>query len=242
MKKYTLFVMSLFFMKFGQVYANEQTNIEQDQVEISKQVKPLLFGYSSCPYCVKVFLFLQSQGLVDAVTFVDASVSENADRLKMISGKTQVPYLVDSVENVSMPESDDIIAYFMKKYDISYAPVASYAVTMQKQDSQKSYNPKTFIQDVTKYKKPVIILISTTWCPPCQIFKPIFLKVAQQYAKECEFILVDGDANIEIVQQLNIPGYPSVVGFKNGKKMNFEDRNYRSEKGFIDLVKKLIEK
>ena len=137
-----------------------------------------------------------------------------------------------------MAESDDIIAYLMKKYDIAYAEPISIAKVSNDDQMQKSYNPKTFLSDIQKTNKPVVILVSTTWCSPCKVFKPIFLQVAQKYADLCEFICVDGNANCEILQQLGIRSYPTVVCFKDGKQINPE--NYRSQQGLTQLVQQLV--
>src|SRR3990167_9242529 len=91
-------------------------DLMQQKHELVMHNKPLLFGYMQCPYCVKVIQFLHSQNLLQNIDFIDSNVPENRELLLKISGKTQVPYLVDQEMNVAMPESDDIIAHFMKKY------------------------------------------------------------------------------------------------------------------------------
>lgn len=214
--------------------------LEQVMQDQKCKSKIQLFGYDQCFYCQKVIGFLVGQQkILDAVDIelVNVREPENLAILQSIAGKTQVPYLVDCDANVAMAESDDIISYLMKKYDIEYSKPISVAQTFQASQSQNSYNPATFVSDMQKYTKPVIILISTTWCPPCKLFKPIFLQTAQEYADQCEFICVDGDANYEILQQLGITCFPSIVCFKNGQQLNPE--NYRSKEGLVDLIVKL---
>ena len=54
----------------------------------------------------------------------------------------------------------------------------------------------------------------------------------------CEFIIVDGDANREIVTQLGVRSYPTVACYKNGKAIDAQ--NYRSEQGLTHLVQSLL--
>lgn len=225
--------------------ASEQIQVEglsiEQPVHVTEQ-KIQIFGYVQCPYFAKVAYFVQSQNLLDEIEFVDVSLLEHAAQLRSISGKTQVPYLVDAAAGIKMHESDDIIAYLMKKYEIVYAKPAPVIKNLQDDQvsTQKSYDPKTFLSDIQQSSKPVVMLVSTTWCPPCKVFKPIFLQVAQKYADVCDFICVDGDANYEILIQLGIRSYPTIVCFKEGKQINPQD--YRSQEGLTQLVQQLVKK
>ena len=231
-------LMSLYAGQFHDTKLIQETIMREPGMQAGLQQKIKLFMYDGCPYCVKVHLFLESQNLLHHVEFVDAGLSENRELLKLISGRTQAPYLVDADAGVKMAESNDIIQYFAKKYTIQFAVPASITATLhQETHDQKSYNPATFISQVCTSKKPVIILVSTTWCPPCQQFKPIFLQVAQEFADQCDFICVDGDANRAIVQELGVTGYPTVVCYKNGQQIN--PKNYRSKAGLIKLIGQL---
>ena len=106
-------------------------------------------------------------------------------------------------------------------------------------DDNKIYNTTTFLDDVQKAEKPVIILVATHWCPPCKQFKPIFKQVAQSMKDFCEFIIVDGDTNQEILQQLQIRCYPTLICYKNGVRI--DPINYRSKKELLKLIESLLE-
>ncbi len=68
-----------------------------------------LYILPMCPYCRKVLAFLDENN-IEYVTY-DINESQNEKNLIQLGGKSQVPYLVDSENNVQMYESDDIIAY-----------------------------------------------------------------------------------------------------------------------------------
>ncbi|MBP6869569.1 glutathione S-transferase N-terminal domain-containing protein [Candidatus Babeliales bacterium] len=242
-----------------QVSENEimQKVDESHQAEIVEKAKVQLFMYQGCSYCVHVYSFLQSKNLLDQVEIIYLDSSEKIHLLKSISGRTQAPYIVDAAAGVSMAESLDIIEYFKKKYvvesDLStqamlqvetpatdHLKIADENCKAKSNQYPKSYNPKTFISEMQAFKKPVIILISTTWCPPCKVFKPIFLQVAQEFADQCEFICLDGDLNGSIVETLGVQCYPTVVCFKNGQQIN--PKNYRTKSGLFDLVSILLKK
>lgn len=228
------------------LYADQQDQTKKDDVVMKQDAestpevvasKIQLFMYKDCFYCVKVKLFLEKYNLVDKVEFIDADIVGNKDLLRTISGKTQAPYLVDKDANVKMAESEDIIKYLAEKFKI-----ADYKETRKPlsnlDNGEKQHDPDTFLAHVCAASKPVVILVSTTWCPPCKVFKPIFIEIAKEMADQFEFILVDGDANRKIVEQLGVRGYPTVVFYKNGQKIDLQYS--RSKFGFTQALKQLL--
>jgi len=273
MKNIKLIAISALIVGFVSFYATQpdaNQTVAPQSADVVKEVvtmqKMQLFIYDGCPFCDKVITFLKNNNLLDKVELVDAGLPENKELLQKISNKTQAPYLVDKDASVSMPESNDIIEYFIKKYDIQKAepvaqvkplpvtelpttelPVTQSQVTQLQvaslsniEDTQKVHDVATFLPNVIQSSKPVVILVSTTWCPPCKAFKPIFLEVAQEMAQDCEFICVDGDANPEILVQLEIRSFPTIMYYKDGKRIYLEDN--RTKHGFIDIVNQLIKK
>lgn len=207
------------------------------------QEKILLFYYQDCSYCTKVYLFLEQYKLLDKVTLVDTTIDENRKLLQTISGKTQVPYICDTVADIKMAESDDIIQYFIEKYQLkenkpNNGPIAIATLASDNHNLAMQYNQETFITDIKNLEKPTLILISTTWCPPCKLFKPIFLQVAQEYGQQCNFICLDADAHRSIAQQLNIQSIPTIICYKN--KQEIRPQNYRSQKDLVQLIEQLL--
>ncbi len=215
-------------------------SIEVDSIVLSHVTQKIqLFMYERCSYCIKVSNFLKQHDLMDQVELIDVGITINRELLRSISGKTQAPYLVDFDANVKMPESLDIIAYFTKKFKVTMPVLASTsAFPIVKNSEVTQYDSSTFLSFVKNSQNPVVILISTTWCPPCKIFKPIFVEVAQQFADVCEFIYVDGDEDKLIVDQLGVQCYPSIVCYKNGKQINPE--NYRSKVDLLDFITQFV--
>jgi len=75
-----------------------------------------LFQKETCPYCQKVRLKLTELDLDFVCRNVPDESSPKAKLLKKLGGEFQVPFLVDSDNNVAMYESDDIIKYLEKNY------------------------------------------------------------------------------------------------------------------------------
>lgn len=225
----------------------------QDEVPMPKSVavknvnaqvveqKIQLFMYDACPYCVKVTDFLKQHNLMDKVEFIDADILENRELLRSFSGRTQAPYLIDVDANISMPESLDIIVYLAKKFSVIIPTFVDTATAVMQADfcEQKKYDSVFFLSDVKASKKPVIILVSTTWCPPCQQFKPVFKMVAEQMKDSCEFIMLDGDLDKDIATQLQVRAYPTVICYKDGNRI--DPINYRTKAGLLEVISQLLQ-
>ncbi len=67
-----------------------------------------LYHKWTCPYSAKVRDFIEKNNMRNMITYIDRDESpENAQRLKDMTGKTQVPCLF--VDGKPMHESNDII-------------------------------------------------------------------------------------------------------------------------------------
>lgn len=64
-----------------------------------------------------------------------------------------------------------------------------------------------------------VIDFSATWCMPCRMLKPILQRVADK----CDYASIynlDIDENAEIAKRYRIFSVPTLVCFKNGKKID----------------------
>lgn len=245
-------IISIFmiFLLTSHVFCTEQepyddvTNLssEHNNTQLVKAVPTIkLFVYKHCFFCNKVTDFLEQYHITDSIEIIDADVPINKALLKTISGKTQAPYLVDEVEQIKMPESLDIIAYISKKFHIQ--PIQqdhAHVTTIEEKKVVVDiiYDAANFLKYVTTAQKPVVILVATTWCHPCTLFKPIFEHVAEKMHDMCNFIMLDADRDADIVAQLNVAYYPMVICFNHGQRINPED--YRTFDGLLTIVTNLL--
>ncbi|MEM1896103.1 MAG: thioredoxin family protein [Ignisphaera sp.] len=65
--------------------------------------------------------------------------------------------------------------------------------------------------------KVAFVLITTTVCPYCQLFKPIFAKVAKVYSDRAVFIEVNADYVPEIAMIFHVYSTPTTLVLYNGR-------------------------
>ena len=75
-----------------------------------------LYFLKTCPFCRKVIEFADNN-YID-LNLKNIFVLENKDKLIMLGGKEQVPYLFNTDKNFGLYESDDIIDYL--KNEVNY--------------------------------------------------------------------------------------------------------------------------
>ena len=64
---------------------------------------------------------------------------------------------------------------------------------------------------------PIIIDFTASWCPPCQMIKPIYEQLAQQYQGKAILVKVDVDDRADIAQQFGINCMPTFIAFVGGE-------------------------
>lgn len=75
----------------------------------------VLFYKPACPFCHHVLDVVDELGLDVVLRNVSADPDTRAELIEK-TGKSQVPYLLDTERDVRMHESKDIIAYLRKHY------------------------------------------------------------------------------------------------------------------------------
>lgn len=74
-----------------------------------------------------------------------------------------------------------------------------------------------------KSGKIVLIKVSTEWCGPCKLLKPVYEQVAAQYP-DITFLCLDADKHKELAKKLiGSRGYPTLITHnKSGKQVNIQ--------------------
>jgi thioredoxin-like negative regulator of GroEL len=62
---------------------------------------------------------------------------------------------------------------------------------------------------------PVIIVVSTDWCAPCRLLKPVVRKLSLEFAVPVFF--VDGDVATETKSRYGVDGFPELLVCQEGR-------------------------
>ena len=94
----------------------------------------------------------------------------------------------------------------------------------------------TIFETIEKEPK-VLIDFFASWCGACRMAAPMFAKVAAEF--NIPIYKIDVEKNPKIKEMIELPGLPSVGGFKNGEPL--ELINVTKEEAFREFVQKLVE-
>ena len=66
--------------------------------------------------------------------------------------------------------------------------------------------------------KVVLVDISATWCPPCKKMKPVIDSLVKAPAGKFILVEIDGGEQSELVNELKVEAFPTLIIYKNGKE------------------------
>ena len=77
----------------------------------------------------------------------------------------------------------------------------------------------TFDQEVLKSAEPVLVDFFAEWCGPCKAMAPALEQVAADMKGKVKVAKLDVDQNPEVTQKYTIQAMPTLMIFKDGKKV-----------------------
>ena len=92
--------------------------------------------------------------------------------------------------------------------------------TPEKPDPVVAVTDETFSKQVLESTQYVVVDFWASWCPPCMALKPVYHKVAADYAaaeKPIKFVSVNVDENRATPTKYRIRSIPTLMVFKDGK-------------------------
>jgi thioredoxin 1 len=91
-------------------------------------------------------------------------------------------------------------------------------------------NDKTFSESTEKDESPILVDFWAEWCMPCRALAPVIDELAQEFEGKVRFAKVNVDECKDIPAKFGIRGIPTLILFKNGKKVNELVGNQPKEK------------
>lgn len=74
--------------------------------------------------------------------------------------------------------------------------------------------------EVLKDSGLVMVDFWATWCGPCRMVAPVVEKLAKDYAGRVKVLKLNTDENPDVAQKHGIQGIPTLMFFKDGKKVD----------------------
>lgn len=91
----------------------------------------------------------------------------------------------------------------------------SSAAPAPERNSAKSENVESednhVLTEMVSNGLPSIIDFTATWCGPCRMMKPIFHKLAEDFAGEYNFVSIDIDEHPELAEKYQIQAVPTFI-------------------------------
>lgn len=80
-------------------------------------------------------------------------------------------------------------------------------------------NDGNFQSEVLDTKGTVIVDFYADWCGPCKMMAPIFDEASEEAGEKAKFGKLNVDANQQTAQAYGVMSIPTLIIFKDGKKV-----------------------
>lgn len=77
----------------------------------------------------------------------------------------------------------------------------------------------TWESEVIKARGLVMVDFWADWCAPCRMIAPTVEELAKEYAGSVKFAKLNTDENPEIASEYKIMGIPTLMFFRDGRKI-----------------------
>nr|UNJ15537.1 thioredoxin [Cyanidiaceae sp.] len=78
----------------------------------------------------------------------------------------------------------------------------------------------SFEKEVVNSEKLVLVDFWAPWCGPCRMIAPVIDELAQEYSEQVKIVKINTDENPSISAEYGIRSIPTLMIFKNGKRVD----------------------
>ncbi len=93
-----------------------------------------------------------------------------------------------------------------------------------------SLNDANFASEIEKQDSPILVDFWAEWCMPCRALAPVIEELSKEFDGKVRFAKVNVDDCKEVPAKFGIRGIPTLILFKDGKKLNEMVGNQPKEK------------
>lgn len=108
---------------------------------------------------------------------------------------------------------------------------------------------KDLLDEYINFDGIAVVKFSAVWCGPCKKFVPVFEALAKELNEvavdkkkmNIKYLAIDIDACSDVANQYKVRSVPTVIFFKNGKKVE-TITGFQSKQEMITTIKALAQK
>nr|NP_045133.1 thioredoxin [Cyanidium caldarium]P37395.1 RecName: Full=Thioredoxin; Short=Trx [Cyanidium caldarium]AAF12961.1 unknown [Cyanidium caldarium]WDB00256.1 thioredoxin [Cyanidium caldarium]CAA79820.1 thioredoxin [Cyanidium caldarium] len=78
----------------------------------------------------------------------------------------------------------------------------------------------SFEKEVVNSEKLVLVDFWAPWCGPCRMISPVIDELAQEYVEQVKIVKINTDENPSISAEYGIRSIPTLMLFKDGKRVD----------------------